>query len=94
MGDEVVHQFNTFIAGSLGLVSVVVFLYLIDYAARLLRPVSIVQRVGKFGMEVIQNVYPETNFLSSSCRVIRYFRIPGQSRSKHGDIGNHACRGH
>ena len=62
MGDVIVHQFNTFIAGSLGLVSVVVFLYLIDYAARLLRPVSIVQRVGKFGMEVIQNVYPEKTF--------------------------------
>ena len=42
MGDETVHQFNTFIAGTLGLVSLVVFLYLIDYAARLLRPVSIV----------------------------------------------------
>jgi uncharacterized membrane protein len=62
MGDEVVHQFNTNIAGTLGLVSIVVFLYLIDYAARLLRPVSIVQRVGKFGIEVIQNVYPETTF--------------------------------
>ena len=53
MGDETVHQFNTFIAAMLGLVSIVVFLYLIDYAARLLRPVSIVQRVGKSGIAVI-----------------------------------------
>jgi uncharacterized membrane protein len=60
MGDETVHQFNTFIAGALGLVSLVVFLYLIDYAARLLRPVSIVQRVGKSGIAVIQSVYPES----------------------------------
>ena len=60
MGDETVHQFNTFIASLLGLVSLVVFLYLIDYAARLLRPVSIVQRVGKSGIAVIQSVYPES----------------------------------
>jgi uncharacterized membrane protein len=60
MGGEIVHQFNTFIAGALGLVSVVVFLYLIDYAARLLRPVSIVHRVGESGIAVIQSVYPET----------------------------------
>jgi uncharacterized membrane protein len=58
MGSEVVHQFNTFIAGVLGGVSIVVFLYLIDYAARLLRPVSIVHRVGMSGIAVIQSVYP------------------------------------
>ena len=60
MSDEIVHQFNTFIAGALGLVSLVVFLYLIDYAARLLRPVSLVNRVGKSGIAVIQSVYPES----------------------------------
>jgi len=58
MGSETVEQFNTFIAAVLGLLSVVVFLYLIDYAARLLRPVSIVQRVGKSGIAVIESVYP------------------------------------
>ena len=46
--------------GCSGLVSLVVFLYLIDYAARLLRPVSIVQRVGESGIAVIQSVYPES----------------------------------
>jgi uncharacterized membrane protein len=61
MGGETVHQFNLFIAGVLGIVSVVVFLYLIDYAARFLRPVSIVQRVGESGIAVIKNVYPETS---------------------------------
>ena len=59
MRGEVVHQFNTFIAALLGLVSLVVFLYLIDYAARFLRPVSIVQRVGESGIAVIQSIYPE-----------------------------------
>jgi uncharacterized membrane protein len=60
MGGETVHQFNTFIAALLGLVSIVVFLYLIDYAARFLRPVSIVQRVGESGLAVIKSVYPES----------------------------------
>ncbi len=60
MGGEIVHQFNTFIAGVLGLVSIVVFLYLIDYAARFLRPVSIVKRVGESGLAVINSVYPES----------------------------------
>ena len=35
-----------------------VFLYLIDYAAKLLRPVSIVARVGQRGLAVIESVYP------------------------------------
>ena len=60
MGGEVVPQLSTFIAGLLGLISVVVFLFLIDYAARFLRPVSIVKRVGEFGIAVIKNIYPES----------------------------------
>ena len=58
MGDAAVNQLNTFITGVLGLGSIVVFLYLIDYAARLLRPVSIAGRVGESGIAVIQSVYP------------------------------------
>jgi uncharacterized membrane protein len=57
--DGRVDQFNTFIATMFGWFSLMVFLYLIDYAARFLRPVSIVERVGHFGVEVTQNVYPE-----------------------------------
>ena len=60
MGDGPVPQFSCFIAGVLGLVSVIVFLYLIDYAARFLRPVSIVQRVGESGIAVIRTLYPES----------------------------------
>ena len=57
--DDVVHQFSVFIVALLGSFSMMVFLYLIDYAARFLRPVSIVEKVGKFGVEVVQNVYPD-----------------------------------
>ena len=56
--DQTVSQLDLFVAALLGLVSLMVFLFLIDYAARLLRPVSIVQRVGSFGIGVIESVYP------------------------------------
>jgi uncharacterized membrane protein len=46
-------------AGLLGLGSIAAFLFLIDYAARLLRPVSIVWRVGEEGLAVIKSVYPD-----------------------------------
>ena len=38
--------------------STVAFVYLIDHAARLLRPVSIVWRLGEGGLQVIEEVYP------------------------------------
>lgn len=53
-----VHQFVTFLAGLLGLASLAAFLFLIDYAARLLRPGSIVAKVAEEGSAVIQSVYP------------------------------------
>ena len=39
MDGEIVHQFNVFLAATLGSTSIVVFLYLIDHAARMLRPI-------------------------------------------------------
>jgi uncharacterized membrane protein len=47
------------VAGVLGLLSMAAFLYLIDYAARLLRPISILSRVGENGLTVISAVYPQ-----------------------------------
>lgn len=46
------------VAVALGLASLMAFLFLIDYAARLLRPVTIVWRLGEEGRAVIENVYP------------------------------------
>ena len=46
------------ISAGLGLSSLAAFLYLIDYSARLLRPVSIVWLVGEQGKAVIESVYP------------------------------------
>ncbi|MGH6882438.1 MAG: DUF2254 family protein, partial [Hypericibacter sp.] len=59
------------IAGLLGFGSIAAFLYLIDYAARLLRPGTIVWRVGEAGRAVIESVYPDpapASGLSSSLR--------------------------
>jgi len=73
MDAGVVVQFNMFVAGILGLFSLVAFLYLIDYAARFLRPVSIVQRLGTSGIAVLQHVYTESGTRS----------LPAESPRKH-----------
>ena len=57
--DTTAHHVVAWIATLLGFCSIAVFLYLIDYAARLLRPVSIVWRVGEEGRAVIESVYPD-----------------------------------
>ncbi|WP_258193159.1 DUF2254 domain-containing protein [Paraburkholderia sp. BL25I1N1] len=58
MGENEVHQLQLFIAALFGFASVVAFLFLIDYAAKFLRPVSLVARVGEQGIAVIESVYP------------------------------------
>src|SRR3954454_2035916 len=47
------------ITWALGITSLAAFLFLIDYTARLLRPISIVWRIGEEGIKVIENVYPD-----------------------------------
>ena len=54
-----VFQLVVFAAACLGILCFAAFLFLIDYAARLLRPISIVGLVGKAGLAVIESVYPE-----------------------------------
>ncbi len=46
------------LAGFLGLASIGAFLHLIDYAARLMRPGSILWRIAEDGRKVITEVYP------------------------------------
>jgi uncharacterized membrane protein len=56
-----VYQLPLVIAAALALLCFAAFLYLIDYAARLLRPISILTRVGNDGLGVIESVYPDLN---------------------------------
>lgn len=57
LGDRV-YQLVALIIALLGIACLAMFLFLIDYAARLLRPVSIVARIGDDGLAMIESVYP------------------------------------
>jgi len=57
IGDDI-PQLAVNISVSLGILSLMAFLFLIDYTARLLRPVAIVWRIGEQGLRVIGDVYP------------------------------------
>ena len=54
------HDIVAIVIAMLGIGSIASFLFLIDYAARLLRPVSILAHVGDAGLAVIKAVYPLT----------------------------------
>ena len=62
---DTVPRFLVSLMGILGLVCVVVFMFLIDYAARLLRPVSIMSRIAQQGFKVVDDVYPRPISTSS-----------------------------
>jgi uncharacterized membrane protein len=53
-----VNQTAVFLTAVLGVLSFAAFFYLIDYAARLLRPISVLTRVSNAGLSVIGSVYP------------------------------------
>ena len=57
--DRTVYEMVSLVTAVLAIASLATFLFLIDYAARLLRPVSILARVGDEGLKVIMAVYSE-----------------------------------
>jgi uncharacterized membrane protein len=56
--ETTVYQLPLFVAAVLASLCFAAFLFLIDYASRLLRPISILTRVGNDGLRVIEDVYP------------------------------------
>ena len=56
---DTIPRFLVSLTAILGLISVLVFMFLIDHAARLLRPVNIVWRITQQGLKVIDDVYPD-----------------------------------
>jgi uncharacterized membrane protein len=56
-----VHEIVSLVVALLGITSIAAFLFLIDYAARLLRPVTIVARVADDGLAVIDALYPQAS---------------------------------
>ena len=61
-----------------GVASIADFLFLIDYAARLLRPVSIVARIGDEGIKVIRAVYPHPTERADSSELRNELGAPGR----------------
>ncbi len=57
--DKEVHQLVMLVAVLFGIVSFAAFFFLIDYASRLLRPISILAHVGDDGLAVIESVFPD-----------------------------------
>ena len=57
--DSAIPQLAVTFSVVLGIASVTAFLFLIDYTARLLRPITIVWRIGEQGIKVIESVYPD-----------------------------------
>ncbi len=81
--DAKVHQLPLFVASALAVACFAAFLYLIDSASKLLRPITILTNVGNSGIAVIKDVYPEPSLgpdiaenqrqkLSSPDRVIQH----------------------
>ncbi|MFP4894886.1 DUF2254 domain-containing protein [Paraburkholderia sp. EG304] len=55
---HLVPQLQVLVATIVGLGSLIAFIVLIDYSARLLRPVALVGRIAEHGFAVIDNIYP------------------------------------
>src|SRR6188508_1324085 len=68
-------QLVEFVAACLGILCFAAFLFLIDYASRLLRPISILTHVANSGLAVIESVYPEPSL------------GPSDPESHHHDLG-------
>jgi uncharacterized membrane protein len=87
--DKSVPELVALVVAILGIVCMAAFLFLIDYAARLLRPVSICARIGDDGIGVIRSVYPGMTGdapdgavrsyppLGAPARMIRHAGAPG-----------------
>src|SRR6476469_8258740 len=73
--EKEVHQMVMLLATLLGIFSFAAFFYLIDYASRLLRPISILAQVGRDGLAAIESVYPNQISVSDA---------PVQERLDHG----------
>ena len=88
-----VRQLTALVGAVLGIACIAAFLFLIDYAARLLRPVSILAHVGDEGIVVIESVYPAS--IGSEHDVDRAVREPtGPPRRVVRHVGSSAnCAG-
>ena len=83
-----VHQTVAFLAAILGIMSFVAFFYLIDYAARMLRPISVLTRVSTAGLCVIDSIYPTPSLGPSETNSLRTLDRSASSDRTHRDVAN------
>ncbi len=57
--DQKVYELPLLIVAIFGVLSFAAFFFLIDYASRLLRPITVLSDVGTSGLAVIRSVYPQ-----------------------------------
>ena len=88
--EEPVRQFVALVVAVFGVACIADFLFLIDYAARLLRPVSIVARIGNEGIEVIKSVYPHPTERADSAELRSELGAPGRLVTHQGTLGDRA----
>ena len=69
-----VFELVVFVSACLGILCFAAFLFLIDYAARLLRPISIISLVGQEGLKVIESVYPDPS-LGPNQMMVRHDKL-------------------
>jgi uncharacterized membrane protein len=85
--DKEVNQLVMLVATLLGIFSFAAFFYLIDYASRLLRPISILAHVGDDGIAVIESVYPDPSSGSVNDGQSLQLGPPGSIVSHRGTSG-------
>ena len=57
--EEAVLQLSTAVCVLSSLVTIAMFLYMIDYSLKAMRPVSVIERVARSGGKVVHDVYPD-----------------------------------
>jgi uncharacterized membrane protein len=87
--EETVRELVALIVGILGVACIADFLFFIDYAARLLRPVSIVAKVGDEGVAMIKSVYPDpaATLSAEAAALHAQPRRPGRAVEHRGTSG-------
>ena len=83
--EESVSEIISLVAGFLGVACIADFLFLIDYAARLLRPVAVVARIGDEGVAMIKSVYPDPATALPPESVV----LPGASEMPSREVEHH-----
>ena len=73
-----VAELVSLVTAVLGVACIADFLFLIDYAARLLRPVAVVAHIGNEGVAMIKSVYPDP----ATALPLESVALPGQMPSR------------